>query len=342
MKDGTAYPEAVFHGGDLADAAEGPDGNRTPSKDWLDLSTGINPTPYPLPVFSPGDWTRLPGRHALASLLAAAQDYYASPDIINLTAGPGSQALIQALPGILPDLPVTIVSPTYGGHAPAWEAAGKIITQKRDINDCDPAGITVLVNPNNPDGRVIPKDQLEVFANEATRNGGWLIVDEAFGDLDPSFSAAEFCSNRTVVVLKSFGKFYGLAGVRLGFAISPAAIAARLTQRLGAWAISGPALQIGEKALSDVNWQESQRSALKVAATRLDDTLTAHGVSVIGGTSLFRLIEHDNAKSLYSHLLKHRIYVRHFPDHPSWLRLGLPGDETGWRRLGAALAEMPA
>jgi len=339
VKDNNSYPETVFHGGDLADAAEGPSTGQSSGENWLDLSTGINPTAYPLPEIPSQDWIRLPGRRALNSLLEAACAYYSVPDVTNLTAGPGSQALIQALPGVLPPLPVTIVAPTYGGHAPAWQDAGSTVTDSDTLKDCNPAGITVLVNPNNPDGRITPRDQLAAFAEEATLAGGWLVVDEAFGDLEPSLSTAEFCADRNVVVLKSFGKFFGLGGMRLGFAISPAAITTQLTQRLGSWAVSGPALLTGEKALADRDWQETQRNALKTAETRLGDILTSHQISVIGGTSLFRLIEHSNAQNLYTYLLKCRIYVRHFPDHPTWLRMGLPGDEMGWQQLDAALSE---
>lgn len=339
MRDGNSYPELVFHGGDLADAAGAGSGELASMDDWLDLSTGINPTSYPLQNLETGDWTRLPGRDALGSLLEAAQACYGAPGITNITAGSGSQALIQALPGILPTLPVTLVAPTYGGHAPAWEEAGFSVTEVKTLQDCDPAGITVLVNPNNPDGRIVTKDQLADFSQAATRAGGWLVVDEAFGDLDPSLSAVEFCADRNVVVLKSFGKFYGLAGIRLGFAISPASSALQLSRRLGPWAINGPALRVGAVALSDSRWQASQRKLLAAAASRLDGILINNGLSVTGGTSLFRLLTHDNAQDLYAHLLTHAIYVRRFPGRPSWLRLGLPDDEPGWARLETTLSE---
>lgn len=324
----------VIHGGDLADAKRLAGGE---TEDWLDLSTGINPYPYPIPELATGAWTRLPGREALGSLIEAAASYYRAPATEMVVAGPGSQSLIQRLPALFEPARVSVIGPTYGEHAPAWEATGHDVRCLRLLDKAPHDGITVLVNPNNPDGRLVAPDTLAREAEARTAAGGWLVVDEAFGDLVPQATAAPLCQGANVVVLKSFGKFFGLAGLRLGFAIAPPALADRLAATLGAWAVSGPAIAIGRQALADTGWQEETRARLDEAAARLDALFAAANLAVVGGTGLFRLIESAHAPALLDHLLKARIYVRRFTYDSSWLRIGLPGSEGGFRRLEMAL-----
>lgn len=327
------------HGGDLADALDAAKSAAQDAGSWLNLSTGISPNAYPLPALPPDCWNRLPGRRETDALLRAASLCYGAPSPAHVTAAPGSQALIQALPAGLPNMPVTIISPTYGGHEPAWTAAGFQVRMAETLDDCDAAGITALVNPNNPDGRTVFPEALEPFARDTTRSGGWLIVDEAFCDLEPELSSAGLVAGHNVVVLRSFGKFFGLAGLRLGFALAPEAMARRISERLGPWAVSGPALAIGAAALADTQWQDHQRKALAQASLRLDGLLTRAGFHQRGGTDLFRLAVTEHAGPLFEHLLERRIYVRRFDEHPRWLRIGLPGPERDWLALEKALTE---
>ena len=332
--------EHGFHGGDLADAmgnGTGVDGNKQ-EHDWLDLSTGISPYAYPIPDMSFDIWKRLPGRVETGELLAAAADYYGAPDIAHIAAAPGSQALIQILPYCLPKLPVTVVGPTYSGHVCGWQAAGREVRTCTALEECDPSGITVLVNPNNPDGCIFPTEELAGFADRCTKAGGWLIVDEAYCDLDPSLSMAGQCDTQNVVVLRSFGKFFGLAGLRLGFAIAPLELTVRLRSALGSWAVSGPAIQLATQALRDFDWQGAQRETLTTSASRLDKALKNGGIAVRGGTDLFRLAHSPCVPVLFAHLLEHEIYVRRFDEHPEWLRFGLPGPEREWDKLDNALS----
>lgn len=331
-----------FHGGDLADAVARGQHADAGTSDWLDLSSGINPNAYPLPEIPAEVWTRLPGREDMERLQSAAAQYYGAPDEAGIVAGPGSQALIQVLPACLPELEISIVGPAYSGHAAAWEAAGRMTRERDTLAGCDPAGVAVVVNPNNPDGRTTAREDLIAFADEATRSGGWLVVDEAFCDLVPSLSVAPHCCARNLIALRSFGKFFGLAGLRLGVAIVPPDLAERLAKRLGPWALSGPALKVGAQALLDTPWQEQQRNDLQSSAGRLDACLAAHRLKVAGGTALFRLVETPRATALFDHLLEHRIYVRQFPEHPRWLRFGLPGAQADWQRLEAALRDFAA
>ena len=154
----------------------------------------------------------------------------------------------------------------------------------------------------------------------------------------PEASLAADVAGGNVVVLRSFGKFFGLAGVRLGFAIAAPALAARLGALLGPWAVSGPALAVGTKALADTDWIERTRKRLANQANKLDAILTASSLSIIGGTSLFRLVQTPSANSLFRHLGHAGIFVRAFPDNPTWLRFGLPGNAREWQRLQAAMA----
>lgn len=336
MSGGSRISSAAFHGGDLADAAAlMPD--RDNKTGWIDLSTGINPHAYPLPELDDSCWTRLPGRKEIDALLVIASECYNAPSPSHVTAGPGSQAIIQALPFCLPELPVSIVGPTYSGHEAAWAGAGLKVTVQPELESCNPGGMTIVTNPNNPDGRAYDPGTLEAFAKEANKANGWLIVDEAFGDLDPALSVAHLVSDHPIVVLRSFGKFYGLAGMRLGFAIAPGSISKRIAARLGPWAVSGPAIAIATTALADRSWQKAMRETLHQAAKRLDALLENASLPVSGGTNLYRFLSFPEASALHAHLLGNGIYVRHFPEHPRWLRIGLPGDEPSWDALQAAL-----
>jgi cobalamin biosynthetic protein CobC len=165
-----------------------------------------------------------------------------------------------------------------------------------------------------------------------------LVVDEAFLDVLPPSASVASEAVRNVVVLRSFGKFFGLAGVRLGFALLDPQLAARLSASLGPWAVSGPALAIGATALTDGPWIERTRDGLKEATARLDALFGRVGLEVIGGTALFRLVRAQAATALFHHLGHDGILVRRFPDKPAWLRFGLPGNEAAWARLENSLS----
>ena len=225
---------------------------------WLDLSTGVNPRPWPVPADLPTDiWQRLPSRADEEALIAAARQAYAVPAGAGIVAAAGTQSLIQWLPQLASGGPVAIVEPTYNEHAPAWRVAGHEVIARADLDDLPPAiRHVVVVNPNNPDGRVMSRAALARTAALVKERGGWLVVDEAFADVEPETSVIESCADWPVVVLRSFGKFYGLAGLRLGFAVAPLQIARQIAPALGPWACSGPALTIGAAALRDREWAD--------------------------------------------------------------------------------------
>lgn len=304
------------HGGGIDAACARWGGTRA---DWLDLSTGINPRPYPIPALPADAWTALPDSKAFAALEQAARRFWAIPDSAALIAAPGASALIARIPALLPPARVAIPAPTYNEHARAFRACGWTVTD-------DAAEATVIVHPNNPDGRL--------HSAPATP---FRVIDESFCDVTPDASHIAQATRPGTLILKSFGKFWGLAGARLGFAIGDPALIDRLKPMIGPWAVPGPTLAIATAALNDPAWADTTRTRLATDAQRLDALMAAAGCPAIGGTTLFRLYDTEDAGAWQDRLARHRILARIFPYSTRWLRLGLP-DGAGWTRLERALA----
>ena len=280
--------------------------------------------PYPVPALDPAAWARLPSpaeTEALARVAAAR--YGAAPETI--VVAPGTQALLQWLPRLFPAARVAIPGPTYGGHASAWRLGGAEI-----VESLEGATHAVIVNPNNPDGRRMPLAALRALAERLTL----LVVDEAFADFEPETFAADPPVN--TVALRSFGKTYGLAGARLGFAVARADVAGRLREALGAWAVGGPTLAVGRAALADSHWLDEARAARNADADWLDAQLVAAGFVVVGGTALFRLAARADAQAWFRRLGEAGILVRPFAYRRDWLRFGLPRAQDR-ARVAAAL-----
>lgn len=313
-------------------------------RDWIDLSTGINPWPYPVPAIRPEAWTRLPDERALGDLAAAARAFYGAPSEAAVTMAPGSQALIQLLPRLLPPTRVAVVGPTYAEHARCWALAGHDVHEVDEIDhevdeiDASTAPVLVLVNPNNPDGRFWTPAHLSVLAERQAARGGLVVVDEAFAELVPAASLVPQAGMPGLVVLRSFGKFFGLAGLRLGFAFGPADLIGRLNAAFGPWAVAGPALEIGATALRDQAWAMATRGRLAAGARALDAILSPAGLDPAGGTDLYRLVRVNDAARLADRLGSRHILVRRFADRPEWLRFGLPPDAAAEARLRTALS----
>lgn len=329
-------PNAVAHGGDLGAARKLFPGAPEP---FLDLSAGINPHPYPFSLHFPGMFAKLPQPSALAELVAVAAQRYGAPSPAHVVAGPGSQILLAQTAFLLARGRASVLAPTYAEHGRVAELAGHNVVEVAEIGQLADARIAIVVNPNNPDGRLVPKDALLALADRLRRRGGLLLVDEAFMEVGPEdASLADHVEEGNIVVLRSFGKFYGLAGLRLSFALAPPAVATRIGTALGPWPVSSAALAIGAAALADVEWRERTRNKLAEAALRLDACLVKAGLEVIGGTSLFRLVRSKDAGRLFQSLGEAGIMVRRFAEHPAWLRFGLPGSDAEWQRLKSALA----
>jgi cobalamin biosynthetic protein CobC len=324
------------HGGDLSEAAAAFGGD---PGEWLDLSTGINPNPW----FFEGSiearaWTSLPSRAAESDLTDAARRTYGIPDDVEVVPSPGSQALIQWIPRLLVPGTVAVVGPTYSEHTRAWRAAGHCVISANSHREIpDVASHVVVVNPNNPDGRWLRREEIEDIARRTKLRGGWLVIDEAFADLHPGQGASPLCAECQIVVLRSFGKFYGLAGLRLGFAIAEAGMAGRIAEALGPWAVSGPAMAIGSAALSDSDWADDARATLSHQAQAVDAVLAGRGMDVVGGTDLFRLARHRAANEVHTRLARRKVWCRSFDWADDLLRFGIPGDDRALDRLAQAL-----
>ncbi|AVO46552.1 threonine-phosphate decarboxylase CobD [Phreatobacter cathodiphilus] len=323
-------PESLWHGGDLGEARRLFPGAPEP---FIDLSTGINPVPYPLPALPSSLWQRLPAAEDEAALLAAARGAYGVPAHAGIVAAPGTQILIDLLPRLMPRGTTAVLGPTYGEHAAAWARAGHGVREVATPEEAAGADVLVVVNPNNPDGRILPREALAALAS----GGGLLVVDEAFADFTPAVSLTPALPPATLV-LRSFGKTYGLAGLRLGFAVGDPALIARLSQALGRWPVAGPALAVGTKALTDEAWFAAASLDRAADAARLDAMLGRIG-TIVGGTALYRLVETDEAPAWFARLGAAGIYVRRFAGRPHLLRFGLPGDDAAWSRLAAVLTK---
>ncbi|MBB3992632.1 cobalamin biosynthetic protein CobC [Sulfitobacter undariae] len=307
------------HGGGVDAAAAEFGGVR---ENWIDLSTGINPVPYPLGQISNGAWATLPDQTAQSALIRAARPFWNVPDGAAVLPTPGASAPIAMIPRLMQAGRVHISAPTYNEHAASFAAAGWV--QASQPNEAD---AQVIVHPNNPDGRLFTSADLHAPLR---------VIDESFCDVMPDASLMGQSTTEGTLILKSFGKFWGLAGVRLGFVIGDPALIAQLQQMLGPWPVAGPALEIATRALQDPQWASQTRQRLTTDATHLDNLFQGAGAQLLGGTTLFRLFEIPDAAEWQSRLARHQIWSRVFPYNPRWLRLGLPAPDQ-WDRLEAAL-----
>lgn len=306
---------------------------------FVDLSTGINPHSYPLFELPATALWRLPESERLRELIEIAAIAYGAPSAAHVAAAPGTQILLPRVASLVRPGKALVLGPTYAEHARAAAIAGHAVAEVDNFDALADADLAVLVNPNNPDGRVVERDRLLNLVARLRAKGGLLVVDEAFMDVGPTEqSLAGDVGEGGVVVLRSFGKFFGLAGVRLGFALAGKLMVERLDAQLGPWAVAGPALEYGIRALADTRWQDDMRRRLAADAERLDGLLGEFDVPVAGGISLFRYLSFPDASGLFSAFGERGILLRHFADRPQALRAGLPGNEAEWQRLEGALA----
>ena len=317
------------HGGNL-DLARRRFGGR--AEDWIDLSTGINRLPYPVGEIDARHWNALPSRSEIEDLHQAAQHAYRTN--ASIVAIGGAQAAIQLLPQLAPAGRARILAPTYNEYAGVLSAAGWDVQEVGELDALAGADVAIVVNPNNPDGRCfMPKDLLALLPRV-----GRLVIDESFADAVPERSIAPEADRPGLLVLRSFGKFYGLAGLRLGFAIGNAADIASLAMMSGPWPVSGAAISIGCRALRDDAWAETTSARLASDCVRLDAIAESQGWRLVSGTLLFRLYQTPDALAAQEKLARSQIWSRVFAQNPTWLRLGLPGGESEWSRLAEALA----
>jgi cobalamin biosynthetic protein CobC len=314
------------HGGNIDGAIA-----RFGGADWIDLSTGINRVPYPVPALQPEDWTMLPTQTAKQALLdVAAKSYHCSAPMLAVA---GAQAAIQMIPRLAKPGRARVLGPTYNEHAAALRAAGWQVETVSQLGQLAGADMAIVVNPNNPDGRShTPADVLALAAQT-----GRLVVDESFADAQPALSLMPLAGQPGLLILRSFGKFYGLAGVRLGFVSGCAKDILALQEMSGPWPVNGAALRIGAIAVADGVWAKATIQRLRAETITLDAMATSLGWQLVGGCELFRTYETPDAESAQLRLAKQQIWSRIFPYSNRWLRLGVPGPAAEWTRLTQAM-----
>jgi cobalamin biosynthetic protein CobC len=321
------------HGGRIAEAAVR---YGIAASEWLDLSTGISPRGYPVPVIPASAWQRLP--EDSDCLAAVAREYYGAGSLLPVA---GSQAAIHALPRLRPRSRVSVADLSYNEYAHAWGRSGHDVASvapDRFEQSIERSDVIIICNPNNPTAQTFDKRQLLTWHAALARRGGWLIVDEAYGDSIPANSLAAESERAGLVVLRSLGKFFGLAGARVGFVLAAEPLLGQLREELGPWCISGPARAIAQAALEDAAWQRDTRARLAADSNRLNALLGEFGMAA-KGTSLFQWWPHESAGRVHDELARHGILVRLFrgPAITS-LRFGLPGNDDEWSRLENALS----
>ncbi|MFT3850191.1 MAG: threonine-phosphate decarboxylase CobD [Propionivibrio sp.] len=321
------------HGGRLRLAARH---YEIPLDEWLDLSTGINPESYPVAPIDPSCWQRLPEDDD--GLDAAAAAHYGNDRLLVL---PGSQAAIQALPALFDVSDAACVAPLYEEHPHAWERAGHALRRLPTLADALASGApnVFLCNPNNPTATTHSRVELIAAAKQLRLRDGWLIVDEAFADAEPEHSVTTLAGSDAapnLIVLRSLGKFYGLAGARVGFLFGDSGKLGRLREMIGPWAVANPSRAAARQALTDTAWQKTTRAKLAARSRRLADLLSPLGK--IGRTALFCTVSTPYVAEQATHFARCAILTRRFEPH-GLLRFGLPGSEVEWARLSVAVAE---
>ncbi len=328
----------VAHGGALADACRAFGGRPA---DWLDLSTGINPNCVSIPAIDPAAWHRLPDDDLVARAAAAAAVHYGTASEELPLPVAGTQSVIQVLPALFPG-PVAVLGPTYDEYRFRFQRAGVPIEVISGLEQIDEQHrLVIVVNPNNPDGRVLRRDAIMETAASLEHRDGYLVVDEAFADVDPRQSVAGLAGRQAnLVVLRSFGKFFGLAGVRLGFVIATGRILRRIRMEQGPWAVSGPALALAVDVLSNAAIGIAVRQRIVERRRALGNLLDGSGLSLVGGTALFALVREKRAGDLHRELCRRRILTRKFDYQPDWVRFGLAASVDDDARLASALADI--
>ncbi len=306
-----------------------------PPECWVDLSTGINPHGWPVPPVPADTWSRLPEPDD--GLIAAANTYYKTKQVLPVA---GSQAAIQAIPLLRPRSHVAILAPGYVEHELAWRRAGHLVELLTyDEIDCrlSQFDVLVLINPGNPSGVRFARQDLNRWHAALAERGGWLVLDEAFIDATPQDSLASRSDQTGLIVLRSLGKFFGLAGARVGFVLAQTHLLGRLDDLLGPWTVNGPARQLATLALRDQDWQSRARARLRLDAQRLNMLLRDAGLPPAGGTALFQWVVSAQAHAISESLARQGLLIRLFAE-PCSMRFGLPSTEPDWQRLSAALA----
>ena len=317
----------IEHGGNLDKAISFYGGKES---EWIDLSTGINPNSYPIPKLSISDWRSLPTKTEikdLESIIKSKQKI--SSEIIMV---PGAQMAINFLPFLLKGegTEVRILTPTYNEYNYCFTNTGFKVNSCQKFNQLFNSDIAIIVNPNNPDGKIYEINELF----ELSKSVKILIVDESFIDSVECDSIVnqlnEDVSN--IIVIRSFGKFFGLAGLRLGYVFSGKEIIRKFKRFFGPWQISKMSVKIATIAFSDDVWIKKTKNNLNEKANAIDNLMKKINWKITGGTNLFRLYSTSNSDLAQKLLAEKFIWSRKFSYSKKWIRLGIP-NERDFKKL---------
>ncbi|MCW8329132.1 aminotransferase class I/II-fold pyridoxal phosphate-dependent enzyme [Photobacterium sp. SDRW27] len=337
---------AVKHGGNLL-AMAGKYGSDP--AEWIDLSTGVSPFTYPVGDIPLAAWNQLPQEND--GLEQAAANYYnASVEPVVVA---GSQAAIKALPEVMTEKlgrtgTVALPSVGYKEHQHAWGNYRKDgccwqiefydgLPSKEQVATCD---VVLVINPNNPTGKLSRKEELTDLYVDLAKRKATLIIDEAFIDCTPNESMLSPNKDMgNLVVLRSVGKFFGLAGARVGFVFAEQAIKDSLSNLIGPWTVTGPSRSVVKQALSDSAWQSSARVLIHNNSIRLSRLIAERLTARTSGTDLFITAFLYDATFCYDFLCREKVLTR-LCDEKNALRFGLPADEKQWQHLAVALEKL--
>lgn len=258
----SAVDDRILHGGDIGTASKC---FGVPREKWIDLSTGISPLHYPAVDISIEYLIRMP--YQQDSFRSAVRGYYGQHDFL---ATNGSQQTIASLPKCLKNLPIVLPDIGYQEHAEAWRQHGAELVYYPSQNADDAKKVIekwlasgdefhlLVINPNNPTCITFSPETLKYWSSQLAGDAA-LIVDEAFADLCPEQSVLGANFEANMVVLRSFGKFFGLPGLRLGFVFADQSLLYEIKAYIGVWDVSGPAQEIATRAFLDTQWQADAR-----------------------------------------------------------------------------------
>ena len=344
-----------LHGGDVETASKY---FSIAKENWLDLSTGMNPLSYPVCELPQAIFEELP--YVSAEFCSAVTKYYGMP---NWLAVNGSQSVIQSLPSVLNEkqlFPILLPDFGYKEHQKHWQKTNELafyssLNEKKAISSIHEAlgrnnqQHVLVINPNNPTAAMISAEQLLAIA-ERLADGAHLVVDEAFMDFSPECSLLKHEIPENVVVMRSFGKFFGLAGLRLGFVFSSnKEILHSIDERLGLWQVNNPAQFIANKALADEKWIKDRQAKIvimKQAMHKLFQPVLGEPIN-LKTASLFLTYQADaqNVLTVYKMLAESAVLSRVVLEGgQALLRIGLLdiNNSAGSAQLKAALDKICA
>ncbi len=317
----------IQHGGDIDLAIKKYGGQRA---DWIDLSTGINRTSYPWQENVKVELRDLPSNKLLRSLEKAASRAYKVAEDKDTAAVQGAQQIISLLPICLKNYnSVAILGPTYNEYEKAFKSSEIKAETVSEVSKLSSSDIAIVVNPNNPTGKVIAEEIL----NDLSKKVRILIIDESF----KMFSSRRIQKFDNVIQINSLGKFFGLAGVRLGFVSGPSNFIKSVRGMLGPWPVSSIAAEIGKIALNDQAWISQMEKILLEGSDVLHRACNRKNWKLIGKTNLFHTYATSSSLKVEKQFAAHYIWIRTFDYSETWVRLGIPTSKYEWTRVRQAL-----